>query len=49
MSLLKSVSWHYKNPTKHVGLVQNGPHAIIISLKINLFWNYIAEKLLSWR
>ena len=25
-----SVSLHYKNPTKHVGLVQNGPHHHLI-------------------
>ena len=29
-----SVSQHYQNPTKHVGLEQSG---LVISLKINLF------------
>jgi hypothetical protein len=24
-----SVSWHYKNPTQHVGLVQSGPQHLI--------------------
>ena len=30
-----------KNKTKRIGLVQSGPHLIVISLKINLFspWN----------
>ena len=32
-----SVSWHYKNPTRRVGLEQYGPHHQFISLKINLF------------
>ena len=28
--LLFHVSYHYKNPTKRVGLVQNGPHHLIV-------------------
>jgi len=27
---LVSVSWHYKNPTKRIGLVQSGHHLIEI-------------------
>jgi hypothetical protein len=28
--IVVSVSYHYKNPTKHVGLVQSGPHYYLI-------------------
>jgi hypothetical protein len=26
-----SLSWHYKNPTKRVGVVQSGPHHHLIA------------------
>ena len=44
--LLFLVSYHYKNPTKCVGLVQSGPHHL--SLKLTCFRHNITEKLLSW-
>jgi hypothetical protein len=41
---LVSVSYHYKNPTKRVGLVQD---LIIISLKINLFSTWYSWKIVE--
>ena len=43
-----SVSWHYKNPTQRVGLVQSGLHHHLIR-KLTCSRHDIAEKLLSWR
>jgi hypothetical protein len=31
-----SLSWHYTNPTKGVGVVQNGPHYHIIDNQLVL-------------
>jgi hypothetical protein len=30
--IVVSVIWHYDNPTKHIGLVQSGPHHHLIEL-----------------
>ena len=30
LQIVVSVSLHYNNPTKHVGLVQSGPHHHLI-------------------
>jgi alcohol dehydrogenase class IV len=39
------VSYHYKNPTKRVGLVQSRPH--YLSLKLTCFRHNIAELAIS--
>jgi len=31
-----SVSWHYKNPIKCVGLVQSGPHHHLIEMLVDM-------------
>ena len=46
MSTVVSVSWHYKNPTKHVSLVQSRRHYHLI--KCNCSCHDIAEKWLIW-
>ena len=46
MSTVVSVSWHYKNPTKRVSLVQSRRHYHLI--KCNCSCHDMAEKLLIW-
>jgi hypothetical protein len=52
-----SVSQHYKNPTKHVGQVQSGPHhAVISSIDVCLpfYFSYftatdLKKKIQQWK